>query len=195
MAGQRRLTVAGYAGLASGLLFLKSVAPNNCRQKECILAIDDDEVCLGFLTTVLEDQGYRVLTAATPQQAIWIYEDRWREIDMVLLDFLLPPLTGDFVLDELQRLNPDVRVVLLTGCDEAVAAKMFQRGLRGYLQKPFKLADLARTMQDARLSMRQRGGTQIGRSDGVVLTTGGSSSRDGDRQTGLLPFTEQDESW
>src|SRR5580658_8301558 len=164
-------------------------------QPKCVLAIDDDEVCLGFVTTVLEDQGCRVLTAATPQQAIWIYEDNWREIDMVLLDFLLPPLTGDFVFDEFQRLNPDVRIVLLTGCHEAVAAEMFQKGLRGYLQKPFTLPDLERTIQDAMLSKRPQGATQIDRNVGTVEKTSGSLSSDTDKQTGLSSFSEQDESW
>ncbi|MGO9245462.1 MAG: response regulator [Verrucomicrobiia bacterium] len=125
------------------------MASRNGSPKPCILAIDDDEVLLGYLTAELESRGYRVLTAATPQSAIWLYEERWREIDAVLLDFLLPPLSGDFVFDELQRLNPDVRVVLLTGFDEPVADRMFQRGLRGYLKKPFKVADLTQKVQDA----------------------------------------------
>ena len=116
--------------------------------KRCVLAIDDDEVLLGYLTAELEFQGFKVLTATTPQSAIWIYEEKWREIDVVLLDFLLPPLSGDFVYDELQRLNPDVRVVLLTGFDEAVADRMFQRGLRAYLKKPFKLAELTQKVQE-----------------------------------------------
>ena len=68
---------------------------------------------------------------------------------MVLLDFLVPPTVGDFVFDELQRLNPDVRVVLLTGFEEPVAYKLFQKGLRGYLRKPFSLPDLARRVEDA----------------------------------------------
>jgi CheY-like chemotaxis protein len=125
------------------------MASTNGSPKPCVLAIDDDEVCLGFLTAALESLGYRLLTAATPQEAIWMYEERWREIDVVLLDFLLPPLTGDLVFDELQRLNPGVQVVLLTGCDEAVADNMFQKGLRGYLKKPFKLPDLAQKVHDA----------------------------------------------
>jgi DNA-binding NtrC family response regulator len=114
---------------------------------------------------------------------------------LVLLDFLLPPLTGDFVFNEFQRLNPDVRVVLLTGCDEAVADKMFQKGLRGYLQKPFKLPDLARTMQDAMVSIRPQGGPEIGKSGGAVRKTGEDLSSHSDGQTGLSSFAEQDESW
>ena len=118
-------------------------------RQHCILAVDDEAGFLGFLKAALECQGHTVHTASTPQEAIEFYEGRWREIDMVLLDYLLPPMWGNFVFDELQRLNPDVRVVLLTGCDESVADDMFEKGLRGYLQKPFRLPDLVRKMDDA----------------------------------------------
>ena len=64
-----------------------------------------------------------------------------------------------------------------------------------YLQKPFKLSDLARTMKDAMLSTPKRGGTQIGRTTGAVHKMGGSLSSDSDRQTGFSSFIEQDESW
>jgi len=63
-------------------------------------------------------------------EAIQLYAERWREISMVLLDFLLPEMSGEMVFENLQRLNPDVRVVLLTGCEGSVAEKMFEKGLR-----------------------------------------------------------------
>ena len=125
------------------------MASSNCSPNQCILAIDDESVFLGFLKSALESQGYAVLTASSQQEAIQIYEERWREIDVVLLDYLLPPTLGDFVFDELQRLNPDVRVVLLTGFEEPVADKLFQKGLWAYLRKPFSLTDLARKVEDA----------------------------------------------
>lgn len=118
-------------------------------QQLCILAIDDELDSLVFLRSALEGQGYQVFTAASPQAAIEIYRERQQEIAMVLLDFLVPPRLSDFVFDELQRLNPDVRVVLLSGFEEPVAYKLFQKGLRGYLQKPFREPELARKVQDA----------------------------------------------
>jgi two-component system cell cycle sensor histidine kinase/response regulator CckA len=118
-------------------------------QQLCILAIDDELDSLVFLKSALEHQGYRVFTAASPQEAIQIYREKQQEIAMVLLDFLVPPRLSDFVFDELQRLNPDVRVVLLSGFEEPVADKLFQKGLRGYLQKPFRAPDLARKVRDA----------------------------------------------
>jgi len=83
-------------------------------QQHCILAIDDEEGFLSFLKEALECLHYRVFTASSPQEAIEFYEERWQEIDAVLLDFWLPPMTGTIVFDKLQRLNPGVRVVLVT---------------------------------------------------------------------------------
>jgi DNA-binding NtrC family response regulator len=128
---------------------LTGMSRNGSPQQNCILAIDDEEGMLVLLKAALECHGYAVHTASSPQEAIKLYEERWREIGMVLLDFLLPQMSGDLVFDELKRLNPDVRVVLLTGCQESVADKMLGKGLRGYLQKPFNLADLAQRVQDA----------------------------------------------
>ena len=125
------------------------MTPGNCRQKECILAIDDEEGFLVILKVTLTSQGYLVHTASSPSEAIKLYEERWQEISMVLLDYLLPEMSGDSVFENLQRLNPDVRVVLLTGCEESVADEMLKKGLRGYLQKPFDLPNLAQTIRDA----------------------------------------------
>ena len=125
------------------------MTPNNCRQKECILAIDDEEGFLGILKMTLVSQGFLVHTASSPSEAIKLYEEHRRDISMVLLDYLLPEMSGDQVFENLQRLNPDVRVVLLTGCEESVADKMLKKGLRGYLQKPFDFPDLAHKIRDA----------------------------------------------
>lgn len=125
------------------------MASSNCSPKPCILAIDDEENFLSFLTEMLECQGYRVITASSADEGIKIYEERGREIDMVLLDFLLPQMTGDLVFDELQRLNPDVRVVLVTGYERSVPFEMFQKGLLGSLKKPFSLTDLIGKVEEA----------------------------------------------
>jgi DNA-binding NtrC family response regulator len=114
-----------------------------------ILAIDDEEGFLSFLRMALESEGYTVHVASDPCEALKFYAERGREVGMVLLDFVLPKMSADTVFDELQLLNPDVRVVLLTACDDFVAERMFKRGLRGYLQKPFDLQDLAQRVRHA----------------------------------------------
>ena len=130
------------------MLISQNMVHGNCPQPAGILAIDDEEGFLSLLKATLDGQGYRVHTASCPNEAIKLYEERGREISMVLLDFLLPKMSGDMVFENLQRLNPDVRVVLLTGCEGSVAENMFKKGLRGYLQKPFCRRELAQKIRD-----------------------------------------------
>ena len=113
-----------------------------------VLTIDDEPEILEILKQCLESEGFQVLTALGSKSGIEVYEKRWREIGLVLLDYLMPDMTGDLVFECLQRINPDVRVLLLTGCDDQVARKMFETGLRGYIQKPFYIDDLSNRVRE-----------------------------------------------
>jgi ActR/RegA family two-component response regulator len=109
----------------------RGMTPGNCSPKECILAVDDDEGFLDMLKTALECFNFIVHTASSPKEAITLYRNHQRDISMVLLDYRLPGSSGELVFEKLQSLNPDVRVVLVTGHQESVADLMLTRGLRG----------------------------------------------------------------
>ena|SRR5579859_6210176 len=115
--------------------------------QKLVLAIDDEPEILEVLRQCLESEGFQVL-AAGPKAGLDLYEKRWGEIGVVLLDYLMPELNGDLVFECLQQTNPDVRVILLTGCDDRVARKMFEAGLRGYIQKPFYIDDLVQRVRE-----------------------------------------------
>lgn len=117
-------------------------------KQQAILAIDDEAEILEVILKVLGEQGYKVHTAAGARKGVELYERCWQEIDLVLLDYLMPEMTGDLVLECLQKVNPDVRVILLTACDDNVARRMFETGLRGYIQKPFYLDDLVQRVRE-----------------------------------------------
>ena len=118
------------------------MSPLFSSEKPGVLAIDDEPDLLDIIKTALEGEGFRVFTATDPQEGLKLYEQHARDVQLVLLDYLMPNMTGDLVFECLQRQNPDVKVLLLTACDDHVARQMFQAGLRGYIQKPFYLADL-----------------------------------------------------
>ena len=124
------------------------MSPSGAKKPVQILAVDDEREILDVIKTTLEDEGFSVLTAATPGEGLKAYEEHWRDIELVLLDYLMPEMTGDLVFECLRQINPDVRVVLLTGCDDNVARKMFESGLRGFMQKPFYLDDLVQRVRD-----------------------------------------------
>ena len=93
-------------------------------------------------------EGFQVLTAPGAKAGIKVYEERGPEIGVILLDYVMPDMTGDLVFECLRQKNPDARVILLTGCEDAVARKMFEAGLRGFIQKPFYIDDLVNRVRE-----------------------------------------------
>ena len=116
--------------------------------RKLVLTIDDEADMLEIIKQCLESEGFQVLTANGPKKGLEIYEKRWQEIGLVLLDYLMPDMTGDLVFECLQRINADVRVILLTAYEDRVARTMFETGLRGYIQKPFYVEDLVQRVRE-----------------------------------------------
>jgi DNA-binding NtrC family response regulator len=117
--------------------------------RDGILAIDDELELLDVVRKSLEPAGFKVHTASTAKDGIELYEKHWKSIKLVLLDYLMPEMTGDLIFECLKRQNPDVRTILLTGCDDHVAKPMFHEGLFGYMHKPFYVEDLVQRVQQA----------------------------------------------
>jgi len=113
-----------------------------------VLAIDDEEHILDIVKTFLEGEGFAVETHTDPRRAVEWYQQRWREVDVILLDYLMPDMNGEAVFEQVRKIHPEARVVLLTACDGSVAKKLLEQGLRGYIQKPFYLSQLAREIQN-----------------------------------------------
>jgi DNA-binding response OmpR family regulator len=121
---------------------MAAMSPLFSSDKPGVLAMDDEPDMLDIIRVALEAEGFQVFTVLDPQAGLEFYEQHWREIQVVLLDYVMPKMTGDLVFECLQRINPAVKVLLLTACEDRVARQMFQAGLRGYIQKPFYLEDL-----------------------------------------------------
>jgi len=113
-----------------------------------ILVIDDEPEILDVVRQCLELEGFRVLTALGAKEGLKTYENRGSEIGLVLLDYIMPEMTGDLVFECLRQKNQDVRVILLTACEDTVARTMFEAGLRGYIQKPFYIDDLVNRVRE-----------------------------------------------
>jgi two-component system, cell cycle sensor histidine kinase and response regulator CckA len=123
--------------------------PSGISQQDCILAIDDEAAILDIVKTALEPDGYTVHMASTPAEGIQFYEQHWRSIKSVLIDFMMPEMTGDIVVEHLQRINPDIRVLLLSGCYVLEGNNEFEGRLHGYIRKPFSVDVLALRVKDA----------------------------------------------
>jgi len=120
------------------------------RGYETILIVDDDPANIDVISQMLTTLGYTVIPACGGLQAVEIYRDRRRDIDLVILDMIMPGLSGGETFDQIKKINPDVRVILSSGYSASGQAKaILDRGVKAFIQKPFTAADFSQKIREA----------------------------------------------
>ncbi|RLA88025.1 MAG: hypothetical protein DRG20_06715 [Deltaproteobacteria bacterium] len=111
--------------------------------KGTILVIDDEEVVRDVLKDMLESIGYNVLTAENGKKGLNIYKSNI-DIDLVILDLIMPVMSGKETFQELKRINKNVKVLIATGyAKEEHLKEVLEQGALGVIQKPFTLERLS----------------------------------------------------
>jgi CheY-like chemotaxis protein len=88
--------------------------------------------------------GYSVITADSGVRAIEIYRKKAKLIDIVVLDMIMPGLSGKDTYERLKQINPDVKVLLASGYTlEGQAKEILDSGCNAFIQKPFKIEQLS----------------------------------------------------
>ncbi len=114
-----------------------------------ILLVDDREMIVNVGGEMLRKLGYRVLSASSGRQAVDVYSCRGQDIDLVILDLIMPDMGGGEVYDRLRRIDPDVRVILSSGYSlNGEAEEILARGCNGFIQKPFSLNTLSAKIRE-----------------------------------------------
>jgi two-component system cell cycle sensor histidine kinase/response regulator CckA len=109
-----------------------------------VLVVDDEDVVRGTMAEMLAMLGHRATVCGTAREALATYAAHHDEIDLVILDLVMPDMTGDETLAQLRALDPDLPVILSSGHDVDATAQSLVSGSRLVpLQKPFTQEDLA----------------------------------------------------
>ncbi|MDZ7696909.1 MAG: PAS domain S-box protein [Deltaproteobacteria bacterium] len=112
--------------------------------KGTILLVDDEDMVIEVAKQMLETLGYRVLIARNGREALNIYAKQNHQIDLVILDMIMPGMGGGDVHDRMREINESVNVVLSSGYSiNGQAQEIIDRGCSGFIQKPFSLNDLS----------------------------------------------------
>ncbi len=116
---------------------------------ETILLVDDESVILNVAEDMLKSLGYTVITASDGPTALDIYKGKQDQIELVILDMVMPDMGGGEVFDQLKEINPSVKVLLSSGYSlNGQASRIIDRGCDGFIQKPFTINDIARQLRD-----------------------------------------------
>lgn len=130
------------------------------RDRETILVVDDEQSNIAVMVEMLEMLHYRVLPAGSGQEAVAVYSQKAKEIDLVILDMIMPGINGGRTFDILREINPDVAVILASGYSvEGEARAIINRGCRAFIQKPFLMQELSRKVRDVLDGKCRKGGS------------------------------------
>ncbi len=111
---------------------------------ETILIVDDQETVWDFLIEALQKLGYSVLLAENGLVAVEIYENNPGQIDLVLLDMIMPHQGGHTTFYKLKELDPGVCVLLSSGfVSHNEVDDLLANGAAGFLPKPHRIATMA----------------------------------------------------
>ena len=117
---------------------------------ETILVVEDEEALLRMSKRILEGKGYHVLTAVDGLEALALYRKHKDEIALVVTDVGLPKMSGDQLFFELKKVNPSVRVVLVSGyIDPGIKSEIFKAGVHDFVQKPYDPDEVLKKVRES----------------------------------------------
>jgi len=112
--------------------------------KGTVLLVDDEDVIRDVGKSMLEHLGYKVYMAVDGYEAIERYKELKDDIDLIILDIIMPKMTGPVTFDILKNYDPDVRVMVSSGFSiDSDAKEMLENGCREFIQKPYSMESLS----------------------------------------------------
>jgi two-component system cell cycle sensor histidine kinase/response regulator CckA len=116
---------------------------------ETVLLVDDEDMIIDVGKKLLETLGYNVLIARGGREAIEIYNKNKGSVDMVILDMIMPHMSGGETYDHLKQTNPHIKVLLSSGYTiNGQASEILDRGCNGFIQKPFNRKALSHKIRE-----------------------------------------------
>ena len=119
------------------------------RGSETILLVEDEDVVRGLATSILEEAGYKVISASGGAEAAELCAGRSEPIDLLLTDVVMPQSSGKEVADQLTKIQPSLRVLFMSGyTDEAIVHHGVLDANVEFIQKPFTPVTLSKKVRD-----------------------------------------------
>lgn len=115
-----------------------------------LLVVEDEELLLKLVESLLASEGYTVLTARDGETAVELYKRHHDQIALVLTDLGLPKMSGWDAFRIMRAIHPEVKVIVASGyLDPAARDEMAESGLEDFVQKAYFAAEIAQKVRGA----------------------------------------------
>jgi len=116
---------------------------------ETILLVDDEEAIRELGKDILTRFGYTVLMASDGETALEIYRENKKEISLVILDIIMPGMGGRKCLEELLKINPELRIVIASGYSmNGPSKEVLKAGAKGFIGKPYNINQILKAVRE-----------------------------------------------
>jgi DNA-binding NtrC family response regulator len=113
--------------------------------KRTVLIVDDEEMVLDVEGLMLKKMGFNILKANSSKKACRLYRNKKDDIDLVILDMLMPGDHGAVTYKKLKMINPGIKVLISSGFWKDLNVKaILSDGPNSFIQKPFKFAEFTK---------------------------------------------------
>ncbi len=127
----------------------KDLVEEIVKGSETVLFVDDEDIIIDVGQDILKSMGYKVLQASCGKEAIEVYQKNREKIDIVILDMIMPGMSGRELYKKLKEVNPGIKVLLSSGYSvDGQAAEILKLGCSGFIQKPFNIGVLSNKIRD-----------------------------------------------
>lgn len=117
------------------------------RPVQRILLVDDEEMVRNTTKEILKYLGYEVTVACGGEEAIEIYKNKKNQIDLLIIDLIMPKMNGVTCFESIKKLDPKVPVIISSGISEiSKKESILQMGVAAFIQKPFTIDVLQSTL-------------------------------------------------
>ncbi|MCB1692989.1 MAG: response regulator [Pseudomonadales bacterium] len=115
-----------------------------------ILVVDDEEILRNLSSEMLAELGYTVTTVADGVEAVRYFERNASQVDLAIIDMIMPNMGGTECMAALRRIDPGIRAVMSTGfARDEVAKRIEDANVVGFLQKPYGMRELSQVVAEA----------------------------------------------
>ena len=117
---------------------------NKLGHGQTILVIDDEKIIVEMAADMLKSLGYNVITATSGVEGLKKYKQYINNIDLIILDLLMPEMNGFTCFENLKIINPNVNVIISSGIgDNKKINELTKKGIRDYIDKPYNIKKIA----------------------------------------------------
>jgi PAS domain S-box-containing protein len=110
-----------------------------------ILVVDDEPIVCELTADILRKCGYKVTTCSNGEEAVEFYRPMWQNVDLVILDMVMPKMGGHEAFISMRKINPQIKALLSSGHSiDGRAQRILDEGALGFIQKPYTQVELLR---------------------------------------------------